>query len=111
MLKQDLIISIDWDHTLRNLAGLDISILSLILYAKSKNIPVGLTTHRDKENTVLYTLYNWQYEKPKDETIALAAAISYWDKNFFKPYNIELDFINGRYQPLLGDGGKTGGRT
>lgn len=68
-----------------------------------KNIPVGLTTHRDIENTALYTLYYWQYEKPEDEATALAAAISYWDKHLFKSYNIQFDFINARYQPLHGD--------
>ncbi len=95
----NVIISIDWDHTLRNMEGIDLNLLALVLYAKSKNIPVGLTTHRDLENTTLYTLYYWQYEKPKNESDALAAAISYWDKHLFKPLNITFDFINARYQP------------
>lgn len=99
-MNRDVIISIDWDHTFRNISGLDLNILSLIFYAKSKNIPVGLTTHRDVENTILYTLYYWQYQKPEDETMALAAAISYWDEHLFKPCHIQFDFINARYQPL-----------
>ncbi len=93
------IISIDWDHTFRNMAGIDLGLLALVLYAKSKHIPVGLTTHRDLENTTLYTLYHWQYQKPDDIHDALAAAISYWDKRLFRPLNITFDFINARYQP------------
>lgn len=93
------IISIDWDHTFRNMAGIDLGILALVLYAKSKHIPVGLTTHRDLENTTLYTLYPSQYQKPDDIHDALAAAISYWDQHLFKPLNITFDFINVRYQP------------
>ncbi|MGB6977313.1 MAG: hypothetical protein WBE18_07685 [Gammaproteobacteria bacterium] len=99
-MTRNLILSIDWDHTLRNLSGLDINILSLIAYANSRQIPVGLTTHRDIENTTLYTLHYWQYEKPKAESTALAAAISYWNTRFFDPLNIKIDFINARYQPL-----------
>jgi hypothetical protein len=81
------------------MAGIDLGILALALYAKSKHIPVGLTTHRDLENTTLYTLYHWQYQKPDDIHDALAAAISYWDQHLFKPLNMTFDFINARYQP------------
>lgn len=89
---QPPIISIDWDHTLRNLQGLDLNILALINYAKAKKIPVGLTTHRDIENTTLYSLYYWQNQQPANIKIPLAAAISYWP--------VTVDFINARYQPL-----------
>lgn len=92
------IISIDWDHTFRNMAGIDLGILALVLYAQSQHIPVGLTTHRDLENTTLYTLAYAQYRIPEEESDALAAAISYWDKHVFKPLNIYFDFINARYQ-------------
>lgn len=95
----NIIISLDWDHTFRNMTGIDLNILALSLYAKSKHIPVGLTTHRDLENTTLYTLYPWQYQTPQNDSDALAAAISYWDKHLFKPLNLEFDFINARYQP------------
>ncbi|MFI4956159.1 MAG: hypothetical protein ACHQAX_02995 [Gammaproteobacteria bacterium] len=95
-----MIISIDWDHTFRNVTGIDLNILALVLYAQSKQIPVGLTTHRDLENTTLYTLYHWQHgPHSNDERDALAAAIHYWDENLFKPLNIRFDFINARYQP------------
>lgn len=93
------IISIDWDHTFRNMNGLDLNILSLVCYAKAKNIPVGLTTHRDIENTTLYALYYWQFKKPENDKIALAAAIHYWQKYFLDPINVKFDFVNAKYQP------------
>src|SRR5690242_10134687 len=74
------IISIDWDHTFRNMHGLDLNLLSLVCYSKAKGIPVGLTTHRDIENTTLYSLYHWQFKKPENNKIALAAAINYWQE-------------------------------
>jgi hypothetical protein len=99
-----MIISIDWDHTFRNVSGIDLNILALVLYAQSKQIPVGLTTHRDLENTTLYSLYHWQYARHSmDKRDALAAAIHYWDENLFKPLNIRFDFINARYQPRCND--------
>ncbi len=103
-MKNDIIISIDWDHTLRGMHGIDLGLLALAMYAKSKSIPVGLTTHRDIENTTLYTLYYWQHKPPKRSEDALAAAISYWDKLCFKPFNLQFDFINARYQPRTGKG-------
>lgn len=93
------LISIDWDHTFRNTHGLDLNLLALVCYANAKNIPIGLTTHRDIENTTLYTLYHWQYEKPNHDSVALAAAINYWLNNILRPLNIKLNFINARYQP------------
>lgn len=99
-MNHPIIISIDWDHTFRNMSGLDLNILAIARFAKSKQISVGLTTHRDIENTTLYTLYYWQYEKPQDNSDALAAAISYWDQHVFKPLNLAFDFINARYQPI-----------
>lgn len=89
------IISIDWDHTFRNMHGLDLNILTLICYANAKGIPVGLTTHRDIENTTLYSMY----QKPENNKIALAAAINYWQRYFLDAINIKCDFINARYQP------------
>ncbi len=102
--QHPLIISIDWDHTFRNMAGIDLGILSLVLYAKAKQIPVGITTHRDLENTTLYTLYPWQHQIADDEHDALAAAISYWDEHLFKPLNITFDFINARHQVRYAQG-------
>lgn len=97
------IISIDWDHTLRKMDGLDVNILILMFYAQANNISIGLTTHRDIENTTLYTLYHWQYQIPENNYAALAAAISYWNTAFFSRMNIKLNFINARYQPLFND--------
>lgn len=99
----NLIISIDWDHTLRKTEGLDINLLILVLYALAKKIPIGLTTHRDIESTVLYSLYFWQNHPPKYNEEALSAFISYWQTLFFTPMNIEFDFINARYQPISGN--------
>lgn len=100
-MNHHTIISIDWDHTFRNMTGLDLGILALALYANAKKIPVGLTTHRDLENTTLYTLYPWQYEKPAHNNDALAAAISYWDQHLFQKLNLNFDFINARYQSRI----------
>ena len=94
------LLSIDWDHTLRQLSGLDTQILTLIIYCQGMGIPVGLTTHRDRENFVLYSLYYWQYEQPQHKADALAAAIDYWQQTWFEPMGIKFDFINARYQPL-----------
>jgi hypothetical protein len=93
------IISIDWDHTFRNMHGLDLNIFSLVCYAKAKNITIGLTTHRDIENTTLYSLYYWQFKKPENIKTPLAAAINYWQKYFLDTFNVKFDFINARYQP------------
>lgn len=98
-MKSQPIISIDWDHTFRNMHGLDLNMLAVVCYAQAKNIAVGLTTHRDIENTTLYSLYHWQFQKPKNKEMALAAAIHYWQKYLFYPLEIKFDFINARYQP------------
>lgn len=94
------IISIDWDHTLRKMDGLNLNLLILILYAQAKKIPVGLTTHRDIENTTLYTLHHSQFSPPENNDDALAAAIFYWQQHIFSPLKIKFDFINARYQPI-----------
>lgn len=103
LMNNTRIISIDWDHTFRNMEGIDLGILAIVLYAQSLAIPVGITTHRDQENTTLYTLYAWQYKKPDTQAHALAAAISYWDAHLFKLLNINFDFINARHQVNSGE--------
>ncbi len=97
------VLSIDWDHTFRHFPGLDMQILILVMYCQGKGIPVGLTTHRDRENFILYSLYHWQHQAPEHEADALSAAIDYWQKTQFDPLGIRFDFINARYQPEYED--------
>lgn len=99
----EMIISIDWDHTLRRTNGLDLNLVILMMYAQANSIPFGITSHRDIENTVLYTLYYWQHRAPERNCDALAAAINYWLNGFFMPMHIKFDFINTRYQPMFKD--------
>jgi hypothetical protein len=94
----NLILSIDWDHTFRNTEGLDLQILGLVCYAQAKNIPWGLTTHRDIENTTLYA-----FDSDQNTVDALATTIYYWQQHILKPFGLQANFINARYQPLYVD--------
>ena len=94
-----ILISTDWEHTLRNPHGLDLNIVALMLYAQSKQIPVALTTFRDIESTVMYMLYPWQHQKPTTHDDALAASIHYWQTHFFQSLNFQFNSINARCQP------------
>ncbi len=95
----NFVLSIDWDHTLRNSNALDLGLLSLIFYAKAKEIPVGLTTHRDCHNTTYYMVSEWQDNLAETAESTFPAAISYWQKSFLDGLNLKLDFISARFQP------------
>lgn len=83
--------------------GLDINLLMLALYANAKQIPVGLTTHRDIENTTLYTFCPALENNETSNDDALAAAISYWNEALFSQMELNFDFINARYQPIYNE--------